>query len=139
MPLYRDLQVKFFTVQEALNQGSYREAVKRFIDAVGEEGAFEHTPPELQDRMLDNAKTLYELTSAERDPFTSKDAAAIQTPTLLIMGEKSAPFLHTIIEVFANYLPNKKCVIINGAGHPTHSQNPKVYNEAVLRFLESQA
>lgn len=122
-------------VKEVLDEGECREAVKRFVDAVNGEGSFERTPSELQSKMLDNARTLYELTSAKRDPFSPNDAETIKTSALLLSGERTAAFLRIIVEVLAAYLPNRECAIISRAGHPMHSQNPSDYNKTVLDFL----
>jgi pimeloyl-ACP methyl ester carboxylesterase len=136
-PLYRDMAAKVSTVREALRAENYREAVQKFIDAVSGRGVFELTPPELQKRMLQNAKTLFELTSAERDPFSCNDAMAINVPTLLVSGEKSALLLQKITSELARCLHKKECVVIKNAGHPMHSQNPQDYNRAVLGFLDA--
>ena len=138
VPMYLDFQVESKGVWKALADGNYREAFQRFIDGVSGAGAFERSPPELQKRMLQNAMTLYELTSGERDPFSREDAMAINAPTLLVSGEKTAPFLQEIIKRLAICLPKKECVVINKASHPMHSQNPLDYNKAVLGFLDSQ-
>ena len=135
MPLYLDYQMNAKGVKEALAAGNSQEAVKRFIDAVSGTGAFERTPPELQKRMFQNANTLYELTSAERDPFSCKDATAIEAPTLLLSGEKSPVFLQEIIKELADWVPKKEYVTIKNASHPMHSQNAREYNRVVLDFL----
>ena len=136
-PLNKDMAAKVSTAKEELSVGKYREAVQRFIDAVSGRGAFEFTPPELQKRMLQNAKTLFELTSAERDPFSCNDAMAINAPTLLVSGEKSMLLLQKITSELARCLPKKERVVIRNAGHPMHIQNPQDYNSAVLAFLDA--
>lgn len=133
--MYLEFKAKIALVKKALAVSDYREAVKTFIDAVSGTGAFEHTPQVLQERMLQNGKTLYELTSPERDSFTPNDAKAIKTPTLLVSGEKTTAFLKEIIIQLQTYLPNNECVTIAKASHPMHSQNPREYNKAVLNFL----
>jgi len=136
-PLNKDMVAKVSTVREALSVGNYREAVQRFIDAVSGQGVFELTPPRLQERMLQNAKTLFELTSAERDPFSCDDAMSIDAPTLLVSGEKSILLLQKITSELSRCLRKKECVVIKNAGHPMHSQNPQDYNRAVLGFLDA--
>ena len=87
--------------------------------------------------MFDNAKTLFELTSPERT-LSCSDAMAINAPTLLVSGEKTAPFLQEITKQLAACLRKKKRIVINKASHPMHSQNPLDYNKAVLDFLDAQ-
>ncbi|HMK94034.1 MAG TPA: alpha/beta hydrolase [Candidatus Limnocylindrales bacterium] len=136
-PLLKDMAATVSAVRGALNAGNYREAVQRFIDAVNGQGAFRFSPPEQQKRMLQNAKTLFELTSVERDPFGCNDAMAIDAPTLLVSGEKSGLLLHKITSELARCLSRKECVVIKNAGHGMHIQNPQEYNSAVLGFLEA--
>lgn len=45
------------------------------------------------------------------------DYASITTDTLLLMGEKSAPFFRNSIEVLANVLPHAQLVTMKGKGH----------------------
>lgn len=134
-PLYTDYLAKTASLKEALDHGCWWEAVEKFIDAVSGHGVFERSPPPQQERMLQNAKTLYELTSAERDPFSRADAEAIEAPTLLLTGEKSPPLLLKIAACLADLLPNCQSATIRNAAHPMHNQNPDVYNSTVLGFL----
>jgi len=136
--LYTDFTAKISMVSEALRAGNYREAVQNFINAVIGAGAFERTPPEQQKRMLENAKTFFELTSPQRDPFSCSDAMTIDAQTLLVSGEKSALFLQKITSELANCLRKKESVTIKNASHAMHSQNALEYNRAVLGFLERQ-
>lgn len=135
LPIYSEMAAKVAEVKEALNQGCWRGAVEKFIDGVGGRGVFERSPPELQERMLQNAKTLYELPTAERDPFSPNDALAIKDPTLLVSGEKSPLLLHKITVTLANLVPDCQIAMIPKAAHSMHAQNPDAYNSAVLGFL----
>ena len=67
--LYESYAAKARGLKGLLDAGKYREAVQTFIDTISGAGVFERSPLELPRDMLQNAKTLYELTSAERDPF----------------------------------------------------------------------
>lgn len=136
--LCRNSAASVHVVKELLNVGKYREAVQNFIDSVSGQGAFEHAPPEQQRKMLQNAKTLYELTTADRDLFSCSDAMAIAAPTLLVTGEKSATFLHKIAAELRECLREKESAVIKDAGHSMHSQNPPDFNRAVLEFLDAQ-
>jgi pimeloyl-ACP methyl ester carboxylesterase len=62
---------------------------------------------------------------------------AINAPTLLVSGEKSALFLQKITSEIARCLRKKERVVIKNAGHPMHSQNPPDYNRAALGFLDA--
>ncbi len=136
-PLYLDYLATAQAVKGALASGNDVRAVQIFIDGVSGKGVFDHTPPGQQKRMLQNARTLYELTSAERDPFSRDDAEAVDTPTLLLNGERSAVFLQKIVQELAGCLPQNEHVTIATAGHPMHSQNPLAYNKAVLGFFDA--
>jgi pimeloyl-ACP methyl ester carboxylesterase len=137
-PLYSDYTSKVSTIRQFLSLGRDREAVECFIDGVSGTGAFRHTPPEQQQRMIQNARTLYELTTAQRDPFTCADAKSIDAPTLLVSGEESPLFLKKITAALANCLTEQESVVIKNAGHVMHRQNVLEYNKAVLGFIDGQ-
>ena len=136
--LYRQYQAIVRAVRAALDAQNYGAAMETFIDGISGTGTFGHSHPEQQKGMLQNAKTLYELPSAERDPFNSDDVAKIAAPTLVVRGERTTGFLPEIAKELTSRLPHSECAVIKGASHPMHSQNPLDYNRAVLSFLKAQ-
>lgn len=60
---------------------------------------------------------------------------SIQIPALVIVGAEDKPFLQAT-EVMAAKLPNARKLVIEGAGHASNMDEPDIFNEAVLKFLD---
>jgi 3-oxoadipate enol-lactonase len=61
-------------------------------------------------------------------------AAAVNFPTLLIVGAQDAPFLSASREM-ADAIPGAQLVIIPDAGHSPQFENPDAWIDAMTRFL----
>ncbi len=59
----------------------------------------------------------------------------LTVPTLLLLGEKSPPFLKKPTEKLASVLPNDKVVILNGQGHAAMSTAPELFLNEIIQFL----
>jgi pimeloyl-ACP methyl ester carboxylesterase len=69
-------------------------------------------------------------------PFSDGDARRINTPTLLVTGEHSAPVLHRITDKLERLLPRVERVDLEDSSHLMFEDNPEGFNEAALAFLE---
>ncbi|MDC0432327.1 alpha/beta hydrolase [Hyphomicrobiales bacterium] len=80
--------------------------------------------------------------NAARGMLTQKDdriinsLADISVPTLIIVGEDDKLFLSAAEYMFKKISKSKK-IIIPGAGHSVNIDQPKLFNSAVLEFLET--
>ncbi|MCZ2078225.1 MAG: alpha/beta hydrolase [Bryobacterales bacterium] len=59
----------------------------------------------------------------------------VQSPVLLVTGQKSPPIWHHISKRLEILIPNMERVEIKQASHIMHEDNPQDYNTAVLSFL----
>lgn len=59
----------------------------------------------------------------------------ITTPSLLLSGAKSYPFLGLITEELARLLPNREAIVLPDAGHQMWYQAPNTCREDVEAFL----
>ncbi len=59
----------------------------------------------------------------------------LAVPTLLLIGEKSPPFLKKPTEKLASVLPNNNVVILNGQGHAAMSTAPELFTNEIIQFL----
>ncbi len=59
----------------------------------------------------------------------------IQVPTLIIVGEKDTLTPPSMALKIHKLIKNSKFLIIDGAGHLTNIEKPKVFNKKVLQFL----
>jgi pimeloyl-ACP methyl ester carboxylesterase len=84
---------------------------------------------------MDNVKSLGgELTSVSQR-FTLEDAQKVTIPTLLVKGELSPKFLHQIIGILANCMPNSQELIIPAESHNLGLEKPQLFNTGVFDFL----
>jgi 2-succinyl-6-hydroxy-2,4-cyclohexadiene-1-carboxylate synthase len=57
-------------------------------------------------------------------------------PALLIVGERDAKFVE-IARQMEQQIPTAETVIVAGAGHAVHAEQPEIYAQSVLDFLSS--
>jgi pimeloyl-ACP methyl ester carboxylesterase len=67
------------------------------------------------------------------DPARFRD---LETPTLILSGGKSPPFLNAATEAVDEALPNSRIVVMPGQGHVAMDTAPDLFITEVLRFLE---
>lgn len=122
---------------EAFQGGDNEEGVRRFINGVLGDNAYENLPPNVRAIMMENAR---ELKGATMDtnlfpPFSCEDARNVSIPTLLLNGELSPNMFIQIQDILEQCLPNKERAMIPAASHGSVYENPQAFNEAVLTFL----
>jgi len=66
------------------------------------------------------------------EPARFKDLAV---PTLLLLGEKSPPFLKKPTEKLAAALPNSQVVVLPGQGHAAMSTAPELFINEIIQFI----
>ena len=72
----------------------------------------------------------------QRDARVINSLPNIKAPTLVIVGANDAPFLNAA-DYMAAKIPNAAKLVIPDAGHAVNIDQPEIFNQAVLRFLES--
>lgn len=126
---------------EMMQRGEIRSGVRRFVDGVVEDGAFDSFPPEVQKLIMDNACE-FKIETSSSDfwtPFTCEEAERIATPTLLLTGDRSLRMFQLIVDDLARCLPNNESVRVPDTTHEVSSDNPDAYNEIVLGFLSKHS
>jgi pimeloyl-ACP methyl ester carboxylesterase len=122
--------------RQAVEAGDLRQAaILQYDTALGEQGGFEKLPPERQEQLLYNAKTLAPERRRESD-LTCEQLATLSVPALLIRGEETrAPQRHRY-EMTISCLPRSaEAAIIPGAPHSWHVRNPEASAKAILTFI----
>ncbi len=135
--LMRLASKSFIPGQKALQRGDFQQAVRIFVNGMlDKDDGFEQLPVSIREMMMQNAKTLLGETDASKLPrFSREDARKISARTLLVKGERSPKFLHRVVDVLTQELPNNEVVTIWGASHGLPLERPDEFNAAVLRFL----
>ena len=70
------------------------------------------------------------------EPPAAGRLAEIQTPTLIVLGERDLPDFHIIADMLHQQIPGARKVVLPGAGHMANMEAPEKFNEVVLQFLE---
>lgn len=61
----------------------------------------------------------------------------IAAPTLVVVGEHDIPDFRAISDQLARRIPHARLVALPAAGHMSNMESPKLFNQAVQRFLDS--
>ncbi len=122
---------------EAFQSGENEEGVRRFVNGVLGDSAYENLPPHVRANMMENVR---ELKGATMDgnlfpPFSCEDARVVRVPTLLLNGELSPKMFTQIQDILEQCLANKERAMIPAASHGLEYENPEAFNEAVLTFI----
>ena len=72
---------------------------------------------------------------AQGDTQVIKVLPEIRVPTLILVGEDDQPFLASA-DYMAAKIPNASKIVIPHAGHASNLDQPELFNQAVLGFLE---
>jgi pimeloyl-ACP methyl ester carboxylesterase len=67
--------------------------------------------------------------------FDATRFGGITTPTLLLSGSESPPFLQAATSTLADVLPNCRRTVFDGEGHVAMNSAPERYTEEVLGFV----
>ena len=73
----------------------------------------------------------------QSDSPTAEALAAMNVPTLFVVGEADEISPPHVIEVAAKYVPGARLTRVPEAGHSVYFENPDVFNFEVDRFLKS--
>jgi pimeloyl-ACP methyl ester carboxylesterase len=125
----------------ALKRGKVEESVRIFAERVviGAD-PFNGLPTEVKEHMMLNAKTHSAQFLGQGFPrFTDDDARRIKQPALLVSGERSPALMWRLTDRLAELLPRVERVVIPGASHVMHYENPDATNHAILSFLAANS
>ncbi len=125
---------------EAFKSGNNEKAIAVFIGGViGDTSFFSKIPPEGRSMMMTNILELRGAALSSKNPFTPiscADLKKINTPVLLMTGEKTALLFHAITEELNKCLANKERAVLPGATHGLEIENPYDFNKIVLAFID---
>jgi 3-oxoadipate enol-lactonase len=116
----------------------YVEEEERLIEAGDLDAAVELNLafwcPEIADRVRPMAADALRREEVELDDV---ELGAVQTPTLVAVGEHDKPDFRAIAERLARELPNAELAVIEGAGHLPSMERPEQTADLVRRFLSA--
>lgn len=120
----------------AMKRGKDEESIRLMINWSNGFDVYSELPAANKAQALANKATWRAaLERPEPMGLTATDVQSIQKPTLLIAGEKTAPFLRAITRRLAELIPKSEVEVIPGASHGMNFQNPVALDAAILNFL----
>ncbi|HXT15337.1 MAG TPA: alpha/beta hydrolase [Gemmatimonadaceae bacterium] len=139
--LEANYRTQILPAKEAYDAGRPIDGVEHFLNSIVGPGAFARFPRGARQVALDNAPEFgLEARSTPEEffgPLTASDLRSIQTPALLVRGERSPEIFGRVIDVLRSNLPNARYLLVPGASHAMHRHNAPLYNTAVLEFLDA--
>ena len=98
-------------------------------------GAFDAQPEALRRIWLDNIKARRPAAPPPK-PVTCEQLGAISTPTLVVGAEYGMPYSRSIVDRLAGCIPGSQLVVLPSVTHFMSYQEPNLFNETVLDFIE---
>jgi pimeloyl-ACP methyl ester carboxylesterase len=131
-----DAQKDNAKLRQAVEAGDLRQAaILQYDNSLGEQGAFEKLPPERQEQLLYNARTLRPEQRGPT-PLSCQQLGTLRVPVLLIRGEKTNAAQRHRYEMTISCLPKSTgTAIIPGAPHSWYMRNPEASAKAILTFI----
>lgn len=126
-------------LRQAVEAGDLRQAaILQYDNSLGEQGAFEKLPPERQEQVLYNARTLRPEQRGPT-PLSCQQLGTLRVPALLIRGEKTNAAQRHRYGMTISCLPKStETAIIPGAPHSWYMRNPEASAKAILAFIAKQ-
>lgn len=135
----REFEAVMTRARQAYSRGETDEAVRILTFGINGDAPQPATSAEgLRKRML-NAYAMEVLCGSAR-AYPALDAEQLnrlEVPTLLTSGVDTPPIHEAIFRSLVGLLPTAQVVRVAGAGHGVHRDNPKAFNELLVRFIEN--
>jgi pimeloyl-ACP methyl ester carboxylesterase len=123
---------------DAFLSGNDEKAVRLFIGGVlSDDKYFSNASQEQKELMMTNSFGLRGVILTENPfpPLNCESVRNLQTPTLLIKGEKSPKVFGEIANVLAQCIEGSELAILPDASHGLEYENPVGFNRIVLEFI----
>lgn len=138
----REDRLKMFGPAMAANKaGNAESAIRLMYEAVYQlpPGEFDRLPHTVQERVLENARTIPLLFAAPPPPVITCDALkGFARPTLVMRGERTQTFYALTSDAIARCVPGARHVVLPNANHDGPARNPVAFTAAVFEFLSKR-
>lgn len=140
MQLLSKQKAGFNEVIRLIHRGRKEWAVRQFLNVIVGADVLDQFSGAVRTIVLENADTLEPAlrTYYESPPVSCEQLKKLTVPTLLVSGEFSPRISRLSNERIKACLPNSELVILQGASHGLHMENPEGFNRIVLDFLANR-
>ena len=128
-----------FPAAKEFRSGNNEKGISIFIGGItGDTGFYSKFPPEVRQAMMANILELRGVALSKNSfvSITCPDLKKINTPVLLLTGEKTALLFNAITDELNKCLLNKERAILPAATHGLEFENPAGFNKIVLGFID---
>lgn len=120
----------------AFRRGDMEAGMRLFGTAVLGREFYRCLPQSRLEQVRANLNTFKaELLGSGFPPLGADQVRSIQTPTLLVTGQRSPGLLLRLTDRLQELLPHTEQIEIRGTSHLMHEEDASAYNAAVLSFL----
>ncbi len=135
-PLIEHFPQLLAAVSERLASGDQAGAAEQFVEEGLGKGSWEKFPPWFKQLVIENTPaSLEEGNDPEDFAFDLEWIRGFTRPTLLTLGDQTAPMFPPIITTLANAMPSAEVQELTGAGHTIMVDQPKAFAEAINDFV----
>jgi pimeloyl-ACP methyl ester carboxylesterase len=112
-------------------------AAEFFLRTVLGEAAFERMPRAYRERSVAKHAEI-RADSAALIAYRPRygELREVQTPVLLLGGERSAPYFRPTLEALREHLPHARLEVVAGAGHMLHAEASRRFADLLTSFAE---
>jgi pimeloyl-ACP methyl ester carboxylesterase len=135
------VQERISAVVSLVTAGDWTEGARQFVETIAfGPGAWLDLPEEVRETFVFNAPTwLDEVHDPDALEIDLSGLRGFAAPTLLTIGDQSAPFFPLVVGRVAAAMPQAKMRTCAGAGHVPHLSHPEEYVQVVTEFIEECA
>jgi len=122
-----DDRAQFAPGVQAVRAGDNMAAARTLFDIVdNRKDVFSTMPPDFQAMVVENARTMPLLLTAQEPPpqITCTQLAQVQPTVAIARGERTRPFYRLIADTAAKCIPNSRHIVIPGGDAPVACHEP---------------
>jgi pimeloyl-ACP methyl ester carboxylesterase len=136
-----DDRANFGPAVQAARAGDHMASARMLFDVVDNRAdVFSSMSPDFQAMVVDNARTMPLLLTAQEPPpqITCAQLQQVRPVVAIARGERTRTFYRVIADTAAKCLADSRHVVVPGASHMWPAANPSAFSETVLAFLRTQ-
>ena len=137
---FDEIQTLTGSVGDDILAGDCRTAAIRFVDYWGGRGAWDQTPPKVQDGIIRwMPKAPLDFHALMSEPVATDALAQASIPTLLIRGEHAPKPTRVITERLSVILADAELHVVDGAGHMGPLTHAEAVNARIVRHIRRKS